>query len=944
MAKRPKVASLSQMAIANANRHSVPAKAYLERLCQDREETFPTCLTQLSACAPSYNIQFNPVRFQRNTVPPPPLELTLCSGTIIVVPRNLVHQWELELRKHICDGSSGLRTLVMNSPSKELPPAEKLRDYDIVLFSRQRFEREISDGQDRFGRRAADGAKLACRCPYIGSTRKRDCTCLRDDDIYRSPLKQLHWLRIIIDEGHAFSSKASNAVQVANKLVRAERRWIVSGTPARHRLFGVEVEAGSDEARNSADSLATTSIEDMIPDEQEWAFAPSTDPLGREQARLTRQMILQRRKAYQKDEEMRGAAQSLGQLAIHFLKARPWALMDSDSEKVDWDEHMFRHESRSKTYNSFSLSLRRTLEALVIKTRPEDVEKDIVLPPLHHRTVYLEPSFYDKLTINLFVLVLTGNAVTSERTDQDYLFHEKSVKARNSLITNLRQSAFFWTGFTKKMVTDAIETGEKYLAKDNTTCSDGDRRTLVQCLEFARLVRACAGWQALSRTHELGLFVHGWPTESAGSWALADSEVHSMIGVSHLLEAQTHVNGQILQDDPFTGLSALGESVMAQAIAAEDEEEKKQHNEPVNEAKPATTMSTATLQTDASAAKRHYQASPTKGGQTRKRKRSDVEEHKSGTAITTLVSTKRKRKPASAAYHVAPADSLVRLPSFAGTTSTKLSYLIDQVVRYQNEEKILIFYDGDDTAYYLAQCLELLHITHLIYAKSLTSEQKAKYIVAFDENPRIRVLIMDVRCGAEGLNVNKASRVYFINPCCRPNVEAQAIKRSHRIGQTRPVHVETLVLTGTIEEAMFKRARLMTESEHQQAKELADDKQFANVIQNARSMPMTVDDFMSENRMAPLAVPQQIFARDGRENSKIRGIDVDQHANEAKPKAKKKRKTQAKAIPNTGIIDLTAVSPVTPTRSKVIAEAGTLITASSSESISLPSFSLFGGG
>jgi len=49
------------------------------------------------------------------------------------------------------------------------------------------------------------------------------------------------------------------------------------------------------------------------------------------------------------------------------------------------------------------------------------VERDIVLPPLEHRVVYLDPSFHDKAIYNLFVLFLTANAVTSEREDKDYL-------------------------------------------------------------------------------------------------------------------------------------------------------------------------------------------------------------------------------------------------------------------------------------------------------------------------------------------------------------------------------------------------------------------------------------------------------------------------------------------------------------------------------------------
>jgi superfamily II DNA or RNA helicase len=266
----------------------------------------------------------------------------------------------------------------------------------------------------------------------------------------------------------------------------------------------------------------------------------------------------------------------------------------------------------------------------------------------------------------------------------------------------------------------------------------------------------------------------------------------------------------------------------------------------------------------------------------------------------------------------------------------KKNFRLEQILRYHHDEKILVFYEGDNTAYYIAQCLELLHITHLIYAKSLSSEHRARYIVAFDENPRIRVLLMDVRCGAEGLNVNKASRVFFINPCCRPNMEAQAIKRSHRIGQTKPVHVETLILKGTIEEAMFKRAKAMTETEHQQAKELADDTGIASILQNSKPLAVGPEDLKKENQMAIFRLPQQIFGREGRGNNKIKGIDAESDGKDGKKRSTKKRKTEQKVNAEEAAVPTT---PSTQSASVFIPPPKTKTTPDSSKRESI-----FGGG
>ena len=53
----------------------------------------------------------------------------------------------------------------------------------------------------------------------------------------------------------------------------------------------------------------------------------------------------------------------------------------------------------------------------------------------------------------------------------------------------------------------------------------------------------------------------------------------------------------------------------------------------------------------------------------------------------------------------------------------------------------------------------------------------------------LNVLILQINTGCEGLNLQHFSEVYFVAPHWNPAVEDQAVARSHRIGQEKPVSV-----------------------------------------------------------------------------------------------------------------------------------------------------------
>jgi hypothetical protein len=88
----------------------------------------------------------------------------------------------------------------------------------------------------------------------------------------------------------------------------------------------------------------------------------------------------------------------------------------------------------------------------------------------------------------------------------------------------------------------------------------------------------------------------------------------------------------------------------------------------------------------------------------------------------------------------------------------------------------------------------------------LTGETKNRQEVtqAFHEDTRSAVFLLSLRAAGTGLNLAAASNVILYDPWWNPAVEAQAIDRSHRIGQTVTVNAYRLIASGTVEEKIWE--------------------------------------------------------------------------------------------------------------------------------------------
>jgi non-specific serine/threonine protein kinase len=89
--------------------------------------------------------------------------------------------------------------------------------------------------------------------------------------------------------------------------------------------------------------------------------------------------------------------------------------------------------------------------------------------------------------------------------------------------------------------------------------------------------------------------------------------------------------------------------------------------------------------------------------------------------------------------------------------------------------------------------------TDYSYLSGKTKDRKG-VVSEFTEDQNKTVFLISTKAGGVGLNLTVADAVVIFDPWWNPQVERQAVDRTHRIGQKNTVHVYRLRTKGTIEE------------------------------------------------------------------------------------------------------------------------------------------------
>lgn len=150
-----------------------------------------------------------------------------------------------------------------------------------------------------------------------------------------------------------------------------------------------------------------------------------------------------------------------------------------------------------------------------------------------------------------------------------------------------------------------------------------------------------------------------------------------------------------------------------------------------------------------------------------------------------------------------PKVSLQRL----GSTSAKIGALITHLRRQRGEApgtKSVVFSQFTSFLSLIEPALGRADIPFIRLDGSMSQKTRATVLSEYASSEKGEVLLISLRAGGVGLNLTMAKRVYMMDPWWSFAVEAQAIDRVHRMGQTDEVKVYRFIVQDSVEERMLK--------------------------------------------------------------------------------------------------------------------------------------------
>lgn len=148
--------------------------------------------------------------------------------------------------------------------------------------------------------------------------------------------------------------------------------------------------------------------------------------------------------------------------------------------------------------------------------------------------------------------------------------------------------------------------------------------------------------------------------------------------------------------------------------------------------------------------------------------------------------------------------TLVRAYRGAACGAAKLEALDEMLEELLGEgHSALIFSQFTSMLNIIRDHLAATGIEPLMLTGATPTPRRAELVDAFNRSTKPEVFLLSLKAAGTGLTLTKADYVFLYDPWWNPAVERQAIDRTHRIGQDKPVIAYRLVAAGSVEEKVL---------------------------------------------------------------------------------------------------------------------------------------------
>lgn len=138
-------------------------------------------------------------------------------------------------------------------------------------------------------------------------------------------------------------------------------------------------------------------------------------------------------------------------------------------------------------------------------------------------------------------------------------------------------------------------------------------------------------------------------------------------------------------------------------------------------------------------------------------------------------------------------------------SSAKLETLISQIQSVISEgHKALVFSQFTSFLDIVGNALRKEKITFERLDGQTPHLERRDMVHRFQTQSKAHVFLISLKAGGVGLNLTAADYVFILDPWWNPAAEAQAIDRSHRIGQKNKVIAYKLIAKNTVEEKIIE--------------------------------------------------------------------------------------------------------------------------------------------